>query len=131
MENTSKLSFNERVAIWLTMQAGTMRTFWVLVGWYLSWILVNLVLGRHAFDPSPFAILLFISNALQLWWLPALSVGQSIQLREGRKRQEENDQILRNQVVTMQALLRLAERDVALAQEASEALKAIQHEIAD
>lgn len=108
-----------------------MNTFWVLVAVNLVWMLVNTILGKHAFDPYPFQFILFLGNLCQLWWLPVLSVGQNLQLREDRKRQEEMDQILRNQVITMSAIRSLLERDVALGQSAEDRLKAIQHEIAD
>jgi uncharacterized membrane protein len=72
-------SFNEQLAVRMTRIIGTMPMFYALVGWYALWIGINIILGVHAFDkPWSFPILLFISNFLQLIWLPALSVGQNV-----------------------------------------------------
>ena len=52
---------------------GSMRTFWLLIGWQLVWIIgatVGVPLLRR--DPYPFEFCLFLSNLIQLWALPVL-----------------------------------------------------------
>lgn len=74
-----QLNRETRFAVWITQRVGTMPAFYTLVLTYAGWITVNVLLGKHAFDPAPnFLLLLFISNAIQLWWLPLLSVGQNV-----------------------------------------------------
>lgn len=104
MDN-ERLSFNERLAVKLTAAAGSMWMAYGLVAFYLVWIFVNTFLGRHAPDPYPFPFLLFISNALQLWWLPVISVGQYVMVRQNLVRQHENDQMMRNQSHMMEAMV--------------------------
>lgn len=76
------LGFNERLAYWITQKVGTMGMAYSLIGIYVLWIALNYFLGANAFDKPPnFLLLLFISNAIQLWWLPILSVGQNVSSR--------------------------------------------------
>lgn len=115
--NESTLSFNERLAVRLTALAGSMRTAYVLVAFYVVWSLVNTLLGAHAIDPFPYPFLTFLSNALQLWWLPVLSVGQYVVVRQGKKRQQENDQLMRNQSHMMEAMVGMMKRQNAVLEE--------------
>jgi len=110
VENDPPLTASDRLALWITKMAGSMPMFYGLVFWYVGWIAVNMALGKLAFDPYPFNFLLFISNALQLIWLPVLSVGQMLSMRRDRRRMLENNQLLQNQEDTMAALLVLMQR---------------------
>jgi uncharacterized membrane protein len=90
MDGAKRLSFNDRAAVAITRAVGSMPMFYALVGWYAGWIGLNLALGPHAFDhPWAFAELLFLSNFLQLVWLPILSVGQNVMNRYAEARAEE------------------------------------------
>ena len=97
-----------------------MQMAYLLVAFYMGWIVVQIALGKKAFDPYPFVFLLFISNALQLWWLPVLSVGQNVLAREDEIQQDRMETVLRNQSDTMSALMAVMVRleeamgDVAL-----------------
>lgn len=97
-------ALNERLALAITRIAGSMGMAYFLVFFYIGWIAVQVKLGASAFDPYPFVFLLFISNALQLWWLPVLSVGQNVLAREDEKQQNRMEVLLRNQADTMSAL---------------------------
>lgn len=117
------LDFNERVAVFVTRTAGSMPMAYILIAWYLSWILFQLLLGHRAFDPYPFTFLLFLSNALQLWWLPIISVGQNVISREDEIQKKRIEDLLvhiaqveQNQVDTMEAVmnaLRIVQEDVS------------------
>ncbi|NMP20795.1 DUF1003 domain-containing protein [Sulfobacillus harzensis] len=60
---------------WMATTSGRSLTFWLFVGWYLSWIAWNTVApGPWRFDPYPYAFLLFLSNTIQLWYLPIITM---------------------------------------------------------
>jgi len=116
--------FNDRLALRLTRAVGTMPMFYALLGWYVAWIGVNLWLGPRAFDrPWSFPLLLFLSNFLQLIWLPALSVGQNVLARGGERREQEMyrltvqiDRIARSNAVVIESQRAVLDTLVALVQ---------------
>lgn len=57
----------------VTAAFGSMRLFWILVIWQISWICAA-TLGIPPFnhDRYPFGFCLFVSNLIQLWSLPIL-----------------------------------------------------------
>jgi len=66
---------NTRFVDWMATTAGRSITFWAFVGWYLGWIAWNTLLPPGArFDPYPYAFLLFLSNTIQLWYLPIITM---------------------------------------------------------
>lgn len=69
---------NDRIGDRISAVFGSMRTFWVLVGWQLGWMLLA-TLGAPVLkrDPYPFVFLLFLSNLIQLWALPVLGNTQN------------------------------------------------------
>lgn len=57
---------------------GSMRTFWLLVGWQLAWMaFATLGVPLLKRDPYPFTFCLFLSNLIQLWALPVLGNTQN------------------------------------------------------
>jgi len=61
-----------------TMRRG-MWALYLLIAWMLGWIAwqqsgVGLIIR----DPYPFGFVLFLSNLIQLWALPAILVGQNV-----------------------------------------------------
>jgi uncharacterized membrane protein len=52
-------------------------------------MLLQVALGNRAFDPYPFAFLLFLGNIIQLLLMPLLLVGQNLQGRHAEARAEE------------------------------------------
>ena len=138
-------AFNERIAVFITMMAGTMEMFWALVGFYVGWILLQILLGAHAFDAYPYPLLLFVSNTMQLWWLPVITVGQGILARSTALQQHEMHRILANEVSMMEAMLQLAKnqetmmknmevlikQDIEYSRETRDALSLIDDEFKD
>lgn len=119
---------HERLAIHITRVSGSMTMFYALVAWYVIWCAVN-SLRAVAWDPYPFPFLLFLSNALQLWWLPVLSVGQLVVARAVQAQMDRLEtvvgamaQVLRNQTDEHDAMVELLRRDVRLAEVAAEKL---------
>ena len=83
------LTAQDRIAIVITGAIGTMYAVYVLALFMAGWILLQVVLGHGAFDPYPFAFLLFLGNIVQLLLMPLLMVGQNLQGRHTEARAEE------------------------------------------
>ena len=67
--------WNMRLMNWLATVAGKSIAFWLLVLWYLGWMAWNSLgpVGLR-FDPYPYVFLLFLSNTVQLWYLPVITL---------------------------------------------------------
>ncbi len=76
-EELKHSTLNARVATLLTGAYGSMYFFYGLVLICVLWIFVQQFLGRQAFDPAPYALLLLAGNFVQLFGLPILQVGQN------------------------------------------------------
>jgi uncharacterized membrane protein len=83
------LTAQDRIAVLITGAIGTMYAVYFLALFMAGWILLQVVLGRAAFDPYPFAFLLFLGNIVQLLLMPLLMVGQNLQGRHTEVRAEE------------------------------------------
>ena len=87
---SQKFSRMDKVALWVTREVGTFRFFLLLSVWTAAWLLWN-ASGpvEMRFDPFPaFVLWLFISNMIQLLFLPLLMVGQDLQGRHAELRAE-------------------------------------------
>jgi uncharacterized membrane protein len=83
------LGMQDRIALAITGAIGTMYAVYILALIMAGWIIVQNVLGRGAFDPYPFAFLLFLGNIVQLLLMPLIMVGQNLQGRHTEARAEE------------------------------------------
>ncbi len=85
----------EKFAIWITNQIGTMGFFFIIFLWTLLWMAWNVLAPIELrFDPLPaFVLWLFISNAVQLFFLPLIMVGQNLQNRHAELRAESEYEI--------------------------------------
>ena len=127
-------SFNDRLAVRMTHIIGTMPMFYSLITWYVLWIGINVALGSHAFDkPWSFSILLFLSNFLQLIWLPAISVGQNVLSRAGEAQAQRQyamiqriDQITQAMTDSMTAQRAMLTTLIDLADTSTALLKAVE-----
>ncbi len=95
LEHRQSFSRLERFAIWITNSVGTMGFFFIIAGWTVFWILWNILFPEEfKFDPFPsFVLWLFISNVLQLFFLPLIMVGQNLQGRHAELRAENDYEI--------------------------------------
>lgn len=83
----NRQNFNDRTAIRLTNLGGSMPFFWTIVIIYGSWIVYNwLAPTPLRFDGQWFPLLLFLSNFIQLIFLPILQVGQNFTNAKGEER---------------------------------------------
>ncbi|MBI1838918.1 MAG: DUF1003 domain-containing protein [Candidatus Colwellbacteria bacterium] len=90
IEYREKLISLERLAHWITNQIGTMGFFFLIFGWTFAWFIWNIIAPQNMrFDPFPaFVLWLFISNVIQLLFLPLIMVGQNLQGRHSEARAE-------------------------------------------
>ncbi len=86
----SELTFNGKLAVFITNKFGSMGAFYLLVIWMFGWmILATIGFGYFKNDPYPFTFLLFLSNLVQLFALPILAVGQQVLSRASDKQAEQ------------------------------------------
>jgi uncharacterized membrane protein len=83
------LDFQDRLALVITGAVGTMYAVYVFGLFMAAWMLVQVGSGHAAFDPYPFAFLLFMGNIVQLLLMPLIMVGQNLQGRHSEARAEE------------------------------------------
>lgn len=79
----------DRIALTITRAIGTMWAVYAFATLMAGWMLVQILLGGGAFDPYPFAFLLFLGNIAQLLLMPLIMVGQNLQGRHSEARAEE------------------------------------------
>lgn len=89
-EYLEKLTSLERFALFVTEKIGTIGFFFLLLICTLVWILWNSVGPTELrFDPFPgFVLWLFISNMIQLLFLPLIMIGQNLQARRFEARSQ-------------------------------------------
>lgn len=91
-KHCESLTRMERFAIWITDRIGTMGFFLVVLFWTLAWLIWNIFSPKELkFDPYPaFALWVFVSNMIQLFFLPLIMVGQNLQGRHAELRAESD-----------------------------------------
>lgn len=94
-ELKASLNALERFAVFMTRRIGSMSFFLFLLLWTVVWLGWNIFAPvEHRFDPAPaFVIWLFISNILQLIFLPLIMVAQNIESRSADKRAEQDYEV--------------------------------------
>ncbi len=111
-EHAGRLRKGEKLAIMVTKKIGTMGFFLVLVIWTFLWIIWN-SFGpeNYNFDPYPaFVLWLFISNMLQLFFLPLIMVGQNLLGRHAEIRAEADFEINKEAEEKIEEALRILRR---------------------
>jgi len=85
----------ERFAVWITNHIGTMGFFFIILIWTVLWLLWNVSAPLELrFDVVPaFVLWLFISNMIQLFFLPLIMVGQNLQNRHAELRAENDFEV--------------------------------------
>ena len=72
------LGLQDRIALVMTTAIGTMYAVYVLAAFMVGWMALQVAMGQRAFDPYPFAFLLFLGNIVQLLLMPLIMVGQNL-----------------------------------------------------
>jgi uncharacterized membrane protein len=88
-EVQARLGFQDRIALTVTGAIGTMYAVYVFAVFMGLWMAWQIAVGKAAFDPYPFAFLLFMGNIVQLLLMPLIMVGQNLQSRHAEARSEE------------------------------------------
>ena len=116
---------NASIAVFITKYFGSMPSFYILIFWMLGWILLaTLDVGPFGRDSYPFQFLLFLSNLVQLWALPAIMVGQNVQGQHTELLSEETAKTTqKNYQNSEQMMEHLSEQDKELLRQTSELLK--------
>ncbi len=109
-----RLSMNDRVALWITRAVGTMWAVYFMATGMAGWMFCQAWLHNQAFDPYPYAFLLFLGNVIQLLLMPLIMVGQNIQGRHAELRAEEE---YRTTEANLQDIQQVMEHLVALDRE--------------
>jgi uncharacterized membrane protein len=109
-----QLSIHDRIALMITGALGTMWAVYIMAVLMMAWMLVQGWLQKRAFDPYPFAFLLFMGNVVQLLLMPLIMVGQNIQGRHAELRAEEE---YKTTVANLQDVQHIMEHLVALDRE--------------
>ena len=117
--NSQRFSVLDRTAIWVNHQIGTFRFFLILVLWTILWLGWNFFAPVELrFDPFPaFVLWLFISNMIQLLFLPLLMVGQELEGKRAELRAELDFEINRRAETEIhEVLARLEEQQKEIKQ---------------
>lgn len=98
-ENLSK---TQKFATLVTETIGTMGFFYVLIIWTAAWFAWNIYAPMELrFDAFPsFVLWIFISNMLQLFFLPIIMVGQNLQERRSDARAQADFEL--NQIAELE-----------------------------
>lgn len=129
-----RLTANERLAVWITQRVvGTMPAFYLILFFYLTWIAINLLLqatGGPVFDqPFGFVILLFLSNFIQLLYMPLISVGQNVLSRYAEMQAEDEYYINLRSEMKIQAVMAHLEQQDELIRELAQEVRALRAEL--
>ena len=79
--------FNQKIAVGMTNVFQSMLTFWVIMTWIVSWILLNFL--PLAWDRLPWPLLLCLASVPQLPLMIVIMVGQGLL---GRKQELQADE---------------------------------------
>jgi uncharacterized membrane protein len=112
IEHLAKLTQLERFALWITRHIGTMGFFIFVLSWTALWISWNTFapIGLR-FDAFPaFAVWLFVSNMIQLFFLPLIMVGQNLGARHSEARAEADFEVNVHAETQIESILNHLER---------------------
>ncbi len=105
-EVTNRLGAQDRIALVITTAVGTMYAVYLFAALMAGWMLVQIIMGKQAFDPYPFAFLLFLGNIVQLLLMPLIMVGQNLQGRHAEARADEEFRTTQKTFADMETTMR-------------------------
>lgn len=88
-KHLDSLGWNDKIALSVTNAMGTMWALYVMALFMLVWCLWQMWMGNKAFDPYPYAFLLFLGNIVQLLLMPLIMVGQNVLSKHAELRADE------------------------------------------
>jgi uncharacterized membrane protein len=104
--HNQRLGIQDRIALTVTTAVGTMYAVYLFAVWMGVWMLWQGYMGHKAFDPYPFAFLLFLGNIIQLLLMPLIMVGQNLQGKHSELRAEEEFQTTQSSYHDIEAILK-------------------------
>lgn len=105
--------FNQQVAVGMTQLFQSMWTFWAIMAWIISWIVVNATVA--SFDPLPWPLLLCLASVPQLPLMIVIMVGQGLLGRKQELQSEEQyDFTVKSYHDIEQIMLHLSKQDEEL-----------------
>jgi uncharacterized membrane protein len=84
-----EMTTQDKIALAVTGALGTMWAVYFFAVFMGAWMIWQGSLSKQAFDPYPYAFLLFIGNIIQLLLMPLIMVSQNVQGRHAELRAEE------------------------------------------
>lgn len=86
------LSSLDKLALWITDHVGSMKFFFLIFIWTITWLGWNTLAPNPVrFDPFPaFVLWLFISNMIQIFLMPLIMIGQNLQSKHAELRAKED-----------------------------------------
>jgi uncharacterized membrane protein len=103
-EFKARLGFNGKVATIMTGVYGSMYFVYFLICFMAGWMLWQSVIGKQAFDPYPFLLLLFIGNLIQLIGGPIIQVGQNLSSAHSELRAEADYEVNKKSFADIQEM---------------------------
>lgn len=88
-KHAESLGVNDKIALSVTNAMGTMWALYFMAFFMLFWCVWQFLMRDKAFDPYPYAFLLFLGNIVQLLLMPLIMVGQSILSKHAEMRADE------------------------------------------
>jgi uncharacterized membrane protein len=103
-----RLSFLDRLALWITNHVGSMGFFILIFCWTVFWLGWNTMAPAHLrFDPFPaFVLWLFISNMIQIFLMPLIMVGQNLQSKHSELRADQDFEINKKAEIEIETILK-------------------------
>ncbi len=94
-QHERSLSALERAALFTTEKIGSMGFFFAIAVVTIAWVLWNTYAPEPwRFDPFPaFVLWLFISNMLELLFMPLIMIGQNLQGRHAEARAQSDYEV--------------------------------------
>lgn len=87
--HVESLSLNDKIACWVSDHVGTMWFCYGLAALMFVWGAINVLLGKHAFDPYPYSFLFFcLGGIMQSLLMPLIMVAQNQSSRHAELRAE-------------------------------------------
>ena len=95
IERQAKMTPMEKVALWVTVNIGSMGFFFFILAFNAGWIIWNVLAPETLkFDTAwEFLILLLVNNIVQILFMPLIMVGQNLQGRYDEARAEADFEV--------------------------------------